>query len=206
MIKLRNISKSYGEQVIFNDLSMEIKRNEFVVIMGKSGSGKTTLINLLNGLDKPDKGEVEINGIVNPKGRKLMQLRRYTFGCIFQNYGLIDEETVKKNLMLSKTYNCQWKNDNMEKVLFMTGLNKDIINKKVCELSGGEQQRVALARVILKQNEIIFADEPTGNLDDENTELVIDIMKRLNKQGKTIVCVTHNYKMTEVADRVIHLS
>ena len=144
MIKLRNISKSYGEQVIFNDLSMEIKRNEFVVIMGKSGSGKTTLINLLNGLDKPDKGEVEINGIVNPKGRKLMQLRRYTFGCIFQNYGLIDEETVKKNLMLSKTYNCQWKNDNMEKVLFMTGLNKDIINKKVCELSGGEQQRVAL--------------------------------------------------------------
>ncbi len=206
MIKLRNISKSYGEQVIFNDFSMEIKRNEFVVIMGKSGSGKTTLINLLNGLDKPDKGEVEINGIVNPKGRKLMQLRRYTFGCIFQNYGLIDEETVKKNLMLSKTYNCQWKNDNMEKVLFMTGLNKDIINKKVCELSGGEQQRVALARVILKQNEIIFADEPTGNLDDENTELVIDIMKRLNKQGKTIVCVTHNYKMTEVADRVIHLS
>lgn len=206
MIKLRNISKSYGKQVILNDFSMEIKENEFVVIMGKSGSGKTTLINLLNGLDKPDKGEIEINGIKNPKGRKLMQLRRYTFGYIFQNYGLMDEETVRKNLMLSKAYNYQWKNDNMEKVLLMTGLNRDIMNKKICELSGGEQQRVALARVILKQNEIIFADEPTGNLDEENTDMIIEILKQLKQQGKTIVCATHNYKMADVADRLVHLS
>lgn len=205
MIKLRNISKSYGKQSIFNNFSIEIKENEFVVITGKSGSGKTTLINLLSGLDKPDKGEIEINGIINPKGRKLLLLRRKIFGYIFQNYGLMDDETVNKNLMLSKAYNRQWRNEDMEQALNMTGLDKDILKKKVCELSGGEQQRVAIARVILKQSNIIFADEPTGNLDDENTNMVIDIFKQLKQKGKTIVCVTHNKRIAGEADRVIQL-
>lgn len=107
--------------------------------------------------------------------------------------------------MLSKAYNRQWRNEDMEQALNMTGLDKDILKKKVCELSGGEQQRVAIARVILKQSNIIFADEPTGNLDGENTNIVIDIFKQLKQRGKTIVCVTHNKRIAGEADRVIQL-
>jgi putative ABC transport system ATP-binding protein len=205
MIDLINVGKSYDGRPILSNFSLSIKKNEFVSIVGPSGAGKTTVLNLIGLLDNPDYGVVKIGGISNPNKKEVMQLRRVFFGYVFQNYVLMDNDTVLKNLLISKTYNTEFNEKAMVDTLEKVGLNTNLLNKKIYQLSGGEQQRVALARVLLKPFEIILADEPTGNLDDINKQIVVNLLHEMRNIGKTIVCVTHDAEIANQSDRVIQI-
>ncbi|MBC8621174.1 ATP-binding cassette domain-containing protein [Bacillus paralicheniformis] len=206
MIQLENISKRFDEKTVLSNFSIQIKENEFVSIVGKSGSGKTTVLNIMSLLDSPDKGDVTILGYTNPKAKEVMQLRREHLGYIFQNYVLMDNETVLTNLLLSTAYAKNFHKGQLPGVLEMVGLDKSFLKKKIYQLSGGEQQRVAIARILLKPCDIILADEPTGNLDEYNKNIVLSLFHRLKDMGKTIICVTHDQKIADCSDRVINLS
>ncbi|MCY8917348.1 ATP-binding cassette domain-containing protein [Bacillus atrophaeus] len=206
MITLNNISKSFDKKSVLSNFSIQIKENEFVSIVGKSGSGKTTLLNILSLLDTPHTGDVEILGYRNPKPKEVMKLRRENLGYIFQNYVLMDNETVSTNLLLSTAYAEDFGKEKLSEALEMVGLDKSFLKKKVYQLSGGEQQRVAIARIILKPCDIILADEPTGNLDDYNKNIILALFHQLKDMGKTIICVTHDQEIANCSDRVINLS
>ncbi|MDQ0927825.1 putative ABC transport system ATP-binding protein [Bacillus atrophaeus] len=206
MITLNNISKSFDKKSVLSNFSIQIKENEFVSIVGKSGSGKTTLLNILSLLDTPHTGDVEILGYRNPKPKEVMKLRRENLGYIFQNYVLMDNETVSTNLLLSTAYAEDFGKEKLSEALEMVGLDKSFLKKKVYQLSGGEQQRVAIARIILKPCDIILADEPTGNLDDYNKNTILALFHQLKDMGKTIICVTHDQEIANCSDRVINLS
>ncbi|KAA6446895.1 ATP-binding cassette domain-containing protein [Bacillus swezeyi] len=206
MIKLENVSKSFDGKPVLSNFSIQIKENEFVSIVGKSGSGKTTVLNIMSLLDTPDKGNIEILGYKNPKHKDVMNLRRKHLGYIFQNYVLMDNETVLTNLLLSTEYAKDFNKNLLPEALEMVGLDKSFLKKKVYQLSGGEQQRVAIARIILKPCDIILADEPTGNLDEYNKNIILFLFHQLRDMGKTIICVTHDQEIADCSDRVINLS
>lgn len=205
IVELKNICKTFGNHTVLKDFSLQIKGNEFVAIIGESGAGKTTILNIISMLEKPDAGEVVINGNNHFTKKEIQNLRRYVYGYIFQNYVLIEEETVKENLLISKKYRKNFKEQELEEVVAKVGLPKEYLDHKVYELSGGEQQRVAIARAMLKPCEIILADEPTGNLDAHNKKKVIKLFQQMKTEGKTIICVTHDEQMAEKADRIIYL-
>lgn len=205
MIELNNINKSFEGKLVLSNFSLNVNQNEFVSIVGSSGAGKTTVLNLIGLLDKPDSGTVKVAGYANPTKKEIMHLRRYIFGYIFQNYVLMDNETVSKNLLISKPYNNELSEEKLISALETVGLDSTILNKKVYQLSGGEQQRIAIARVILKPCEIILADEPTGNLDGLNKEVILSLFRRLQSLGKTIVCVTHDNEIAKKSDRIINI-
>lgn len=194
--------KSYDNRAVLTDFSMSISDNEFVAIMGASGAGKTTILNLIASLDKPDKGSVKVDDQAVTKN---IHYRRYKLGYVFQNYFLLNNETVLKNLLISKPYSKEFNGESIHSVLELVGLDDSYLKKKVHQLSGGEKQRVAIARTVLKPSEIILADEPTGNLDPENAQKIIDLFHELKVMGKTIVCVTHDKRLADSADRVIML-
>lgn len=202
MIELININKSFGDKVLFDDYNLKIKRGEFVIISGDSGSGKTTLLNMIGALEKVDAGQIKVNGIDILNKRNQLKYYRNTVGFLFQNFVLLEDKTVYQNL------NIIWKNNrsglSIEEALKKVGL-EDCINSKVYTLSGGEQQRVALARLMIKKCTLILADEPTGSLDRKNAERVLSILKQLNKEGVTIIIVTHNDELKEKGDRIIEL-
>lgn len=201
------ICKKYGQKNIFDNFSLTINDGEMVAIMGESGKGKTTLLNIIGLIDCPDSGNIVINGMKNPwkKENDRINLFRYTIGYLFQNYALIDNETVNKNLDIALEYI----KDNDKKLKKVQALKRvgleDKINNKIFELSGGEQQRVSIARLLLKKNNIILADEPTGALDDLNKDKIISLLRDLNKEGKTILIVTHDKKVANKCDRIINL-
>lgn len=205
MIELKDICKSFGDHVVLKNFSLKINKNEFIAIIGESGAGKTTILNMISMIDKPDSGSISINGENSFSKKDIQNLRRYVFGYIFQNYALIENDTVKENLLLSKKYRKNFKEKELEESLEKVGISKEYLGHKVCKLSGGEQQRIAIARTMLKPCEIILADEPTGNLDTSNKEKIIHLFKELKKEGKTIVCVTHDEEMAKSADRIIDL-
>jgi len=205
MIELKNIHKTFKHRQVLENFSLEVKKGEFVAICGSSGAGKTTILNLIGLLIKPDQGNVSLFGIENPTERLTQKIRQARLGYIFQNYVLMENETVLENLKISKKYNPNWNLEKVNEVLLETGLDESFLSKKVFELSGGEQQRIAIARVMLKRCELILADEPTGNLDDENKKLVIHLFKKLKSMGKTIVCVTHDDEMAQAADRIVRI-
>lgn len=196
MILVQKLNKKYKEKVIFEDFNLKISDNEFVVITGKSGKGKTTLLNMLGLIEKYDAGSIHIDG--NEIRNKLPFFRKQA-GFVFQNYALIEEISVEKNLLLALEYEKQSKKIKLEKIsdvlkqVELEGYEKN----KIYNLSGGEQQRVALARIILKNPKYIFADEPTGNLDLQNKKLVFSILEKLNKSGKTVVVVSHDVEITK---------
>lgn len=202
MIELKNINKKFNEKIVLNNFSLSIKEKEFISIKGKSGSGKTTILNIIGLLEKVDSGSIQIDNYINPTEKEIKFLRRYRFGYIFQNYALIEEETVRSNLILAKKYKKNFIESDLIKVLNKVGLPNNILNKKVYKLSGGEQQRLAIARILLKPCDIILADEPTGNLDDYNKKIIVDLLKSLNK---TIICVTHDDYVAKNSDRTILL-
>ena len=194
MIKLNHISKTIGDKVIFDDLSLNIKQGDYVAITGPSGCGKTTLLNILGLIEGDFEGEYFFDGMENIKvnTRRSQKIIRSKISYLFQNFALIEEETVRYNLMLALKYVKASKKKKLARINeVLTKLDlSHVLNQKVAELSGGEQQRIALARVILKPSELILADEPTGSLDSDNRDKVLDIIESLNHMGKTVVVVT----------------
>lgn len=212
------------DQIILDDISFNIYKGEFVIILGKSGSGKTTLFNTIVGLIEPTSGNVFINdhNITVMSDDEKTYWRRYYFGYIFQNYGLFPTLNVYDNIVMSANLIKMYSKN--AKKYFDTDEQKQRIDKKFInnvieklklkelqykfphELSGGQQQRVSIARIFIKKPEIIFADEPTGALDDETTQNVMKILQDLNHYGSTIVMITHNEKLIEYATKIIRIS
>ena len=202
MVEIVNMSKSFHEKTLFIDYNLKIPDGAFAVIHGKSGTGKTTLLNIIGGLEKIDDGQVLVNGIDISKKKNKKNFYRYTVGFLFQNFALVDGKTVRQNLeMVSPAFRTDI---SIGDALTSVGL-KGFDSKKVYTLSGGEQQRVALARLMIKKCELILADEPTGSLDPENTRMVMNILKNINKEGKTIIIVTHNEEIVRDAEYKIEL-
>lgn len=210
MIEIKNLTKSFGEKQIFKDFNYQIKDGVMLGIVGKSGCGKTTLLNMIGLLDNNFEGVILYNNvnISKQKENKRLAYIRNNINYLFQNYALIDDETVEKKLFLAlenekitKSNKIDRINKALEKVE-LQGYN----NKKIYTLSGGEQQRVALARIILKKGNIVLADEPTGNLDAYNSAKVMHILKDLQKENKTIIIVTHNSEIANECDEILNLS
>lgn len=209
-IVLKNLNMQFGIKKIFNDFNIEIVENEFVCIVGESGSGKSTLLNIMGLLEKPTSGYVEICGIKSPKlnSKKGVYLLREEISYLFQNFGLVENETVKYNVKMATRFlkmSKKKREEKIEEVLEKLGL-LELENEKIYCLSGGEQQRVALAKIMIKPSSIILADEPTGSLDVDNRDLVMKILKEINLEGKTIILVTHDQEITKYATRVIRIS
>lgn len=202
MIEIKNISKAFGEKIIFQDFSLTVNDSDFLVFTGKSGCGKSTILNIIGGLENVDEGSVFFDGF-NVYERK--NQRKYYSECVsflFQNSALIESKTVRENLnIIPKQYR---EAISIEESLENVGLS-DEIDTKVYKLSGGEQQRVALARVSLKKCKAVLADEPTGSLDLGNAQEVIKKLTELNDNGKTIILVTHNLSIIPERARVINL-
>ena len=205
MIEIKNLNKKFNDKVIFNNLNLTIEDGEMLAISGASGSGKTTLLNILGKLDK----EYDGNIIIDNKNLKTITQTNYlrnTIGCLFQNYALADNLTVTRNLDFSLKYSDDKSLEAKENALEMVGLDpKEYLNKKIYTLSGGEQQRVALARLFLKPCSIILADEPTGSLDVKNRDVVLEILRKMNEHGKTVIVVTHDPYVLTVCNRVIKI-
>lgn len=202
MICIHGLTKSFDDKVIFDNFSIDIVDGDFVIFAGNSGCGKTTLLNMIGGLEEPDKGSITVDGIDICKNKNKKDYFAYKVGFLFQNYALLESKTVRQNLELiqKKSRTEQSIPDALEAV----GL-ADKENTKVYKLSGGEQQRVALARLMLKKCDIILADEPTGSLDSGNAVAVMDILHQMNKQGKTIIVVTHSEKIINSEKKVVRL-
>ena len=202
MILIRNLVKKFSDKDLFSDFNLEINDGEFVTISGVSGSGKTTLLNIIGGIEGFDGGEVIVNGFNLAQKNNLMRYYGNEVSFIFQNFVLIENKTIVENFQLiPKRFRSTL---NITEALDVVGL-RGKENQKVYSLSGGEQQRVALARAILKKCNIILADEPTGSLDENNSELVISILKKINLTGKTVVVVTHDSRVKEKGSRIIEL-
>ncbi|EGU62810.1 putative bacteriocin ABC transporter [Streptococcus mitis bv. 2 str. SK95] len=209
MIKLENVTKTIGKKVILENLSLKINQGDLVAIVGKSGSGKSTLLNLLGLIDGDYSGHYEIFGQQNVSinSVKSQAIIREHISYLFQNFALIDNETVEYNLMLALKYVKLSKKDKVkriEEILERVGLSSTL-HQKVSELSGGEQQRIAVARAILKPSQLLLADEPTGSLDPENRDLVLNFLLDMNKEGKTVIIVTHDAYVAQQCHRVIEL-
>ena len=209
MIKLENITKTIGKKVILENLSLKINQGDLVAIVGKSGSGKSTLLNLLGLIDGDYSAHYEIFGQKNVlvNSAKSQAIIREHISYLFQNFALIDNETVEYNLMLALKYVKLSKKDKVKKIeeiLERVGLSSTL-HQKVSELSGGEQQRIAVARAILKPSQLLLADEPTGSLDPENRDLVLNFLLDMNKEGKTVIIVTHDAYVAQQCHRVIEL-
>lgn len=209
MIKVNEVSKFYDKRPVLQNVSTQINDGEFVVITGKSGKGKTTLLNIIGLLESADRGTVYIDGKARFSRKDKAMFYRHDAGFLFQNFALIENETVLQNLKISVAYSHLTMKQRLEKIstaLEQVGL-RCYENKKIYQLSGGEQQRIALARVILKEPRYVFADEPTGNLDAENRNLVFEHLKKLREQGRTIIMVTHDMELAQAkcVDSVIEL-
>jgi putative ABC transport system ATP-binding protein len=202
MIELKNVTKAYGTNYIFTNVSFTIKDGEFVVFSGKSGCGKSTMLNLIGGIDRVTSGSITVDGTDITHLKNRTKYFSCKVGFLFQNFALSENKTVKQNLdMISKKSRTDVTIDSALNLVGLLGKK----NEYVYTLSGGEQQRVALARLIIKKCDIILADEPTGSLDKENAEMVIDMLKELNRSGKTVIMVTHDEGLKKVGDRVINL-
>jgi len=212
IIELKNICKTYNpdkknEVRAVCDIDLEINKGDFVAIIGPSGSGKSTLMHIIGLLDKPDKGEyyLESQKVSDLKEKQLSKIRNQSIGFVFQSFNLLPRTTALNNVVLPLVYQ---KAKNRKKIaldkLKTVGLEKRQ-GHKPSELSGGEQQRVAIARALITDPEIILADEPTGNLDTKSGKEIIEIFKKLNKQGKTIIIVTHEAEIANQAKKTIKL-
>lgn len=216
MIKCDNITKVYKtgdtEAVILKGVSFEIKKGEFVAIIGPSGSGKSTLMHILGTLDRPTTGSYSLNGkdMLDMSDDELAMVRSQRIGFVFQSFNLLSRTTVLRNVMLPLIYDSNIKKAERvakaEKALLSAGLDKDRWHHLSSQLSGGQMQRVAIARALVNNPDLILADEPTGNLDSKTGDIVLDTFQRLNREmGHTIILITHERYVADHADRVIEL-
>lgn len=206
-LKLEDIKMQFNQKVLFENLDLAIEKGTINTIMGESGSGKSTLLNIIGLLLKPTTGAINILDYqnVNPNTRQAMLILRNKISYIFQNYALIDDETVYQNIELGLKYTKGNHHEKIESILKQLHL-EELKNEKVSSLSGGEQQRVAFARAFVKPSEIILCDEPTGNLDSKNKMIILDLLKQLNENGKTIIIVTHDQAVESIAHHKYRLA
>jgi len=213
MIQLNNIRKVYAtkdmETVALRDINLTIDEGEFVAVMGPSGCGKSTLMNILGMIDTVSEGQYKFAGddITDLSEKHLVQMRKANLGFIFQSFNLIDELTVEDNVALPLRYLKVAKairESRVREALELVGLNHRARHKP-SQLSGGQQQRVAVARAVIADPKLILADEPTGNLDSQNGEDVMELLRLLNEQGSTILMVTHSEKDASKAHRIIRM-
>ena len=209
MIELQHIWKQFGSRVIFSDLSLNFQSGMVYALIGDSGCGKTTLLNMLAKLETFDKGEIFY------KGNSLTSIKNEEFyrnelGYLFQNFGLLESQTIRENLELGMIGKKKNKKQEKERLLLQAlqavRLDYLSLNQKIYELSGGEAQRVALAKIILKDPPLILADEPTASLDPKNSKEIMEILLELRNANRTIIIATHNPSIWKMADQVIHLS
>ncbi len=207
LIVLESLSKVYdGYTTALNNINLSINMGEWASIIGPSGSGKTTLLNMISCLDKPTKGSIIINGIKvsNLKHTELTRFRRENIGLIFQQQYLIPYLTALENVMLAMYYNSVVDEEKAIQTLERVGLGHRL-HYIPTKLSGGEQQRVCIARALINSPAILIADEPTGNLDQENGKIVLNLIKNLHEEGNTILLVTHNLEIARKGNRILKI-
>ena len=213
ILKVKNLKKVYidgqSERTVLNDINLNIKKGSINVITGESGCGKTTFISIMEGIDKPSEGEIvyQDKHFYELSKQEQAQIRGEKFGIIFQDFNLIDELTVKDNILLPTRINKKRVDVELyEDLIKILKLNKRE-NNYPNELSGGEQQRVAIARAMIMWPDIIFADEPTGNLDEKNSKIVKNTLLNVNqKYKKTIIIATHDMSFCDIADNIISIT
>ncbi len=206
LLELKDISKIYGELKALDNVSFQVNKGEWVAIMGPSGSGKSTMMNIIGCMDKPTKGQVLLDGmdISKESPRSLTNIRRNKIGLIFQQFHLVNYLTAVENVMVAQYYHSMPDEKEALEALARVGL-ADRARHLPSQLSGGEQQRVCIARALINYPEIILADEPTGNLDEANENIVLDLFRQLHREGTTLVVVTHDPEVAEAAQRTVVL-
>ena len=214
ILELKKINKIYGTEIktqVLYDVDLVFEERSFNSIIGQSGSGKSTLLNIIGTLDKPTSGEVIIDGIDASKmsNRKLAELRNRTLGFVFQFHYLLPEFTALENVLMPYRIKSGTVTreiiEEAEEIMRIVGLEK-VRNNPSSKMSGGQQQRTAIARALINRPKIILADEPTGNLDSDTTELIYDLMRKINEDfGTTFIIITHDRKIAEKADRIVEI-
>ena len=206
LLELKEVYKIYGDLHALDNVNFKVEKGEWVSIMGPSGSGKSTMMNIIGCMDKPSKGSVLLDGvdIAKESAKNLTNIRRDKIGLIFQQFHLVNYLTALENVMLAQYYHSITDEKEAMEALERVGL-ADRAKHLPSQLSGGEQQRVCVARALINQPEIILADEPTGNLDDANEEVVVELFRKLHNEGTTLIVVTHDIEVAEVAQRMIVL-
>lgn len=202
LVRLHNIKKSYNKEVLV-DINLEITNESYIAIEGKSGSGKSTLMNILGLIEQYDSGEYYFNKILIKKNKDYSNIRLNNIGFIFQSYNLIPKLTCKENILLPTLYA---KNSKVDVETLAKDLDiYDLLDKNVNVLSGGEKQRIAIARALILNPSLIIADEPTGNLDAANREIVFELLHKENAKGRGIIMITHDPSTAEQAKTVYRL-
>ena len=211
MLEIKNVTKNYGRGTALvralNNISLAVEKGEFIAIMGPSGSGKSTLLNIIGGLDRLSSGEVILDGqrIDNLSEDALVSIRRGKISYVFQQYHLLPSLTALENVLLPLTFcSTNGKHHRAWELLERMGLGQRALHKP-SQLSGGEQQRVAIARALVNNPLITLADEPTGNMDQKTGREILDLFDRLNREGRSIIMVTHNREAAERARRIVTL-
>jgi len=207
LVQAEGITMQFGAVRAVDNVSFEVAEGEWIAIMGPSGSGKTTLINILGGLEQPTSGRVTVDGVEvgDLSERELTRYRSEKVGFVFQQFHLVPYLSAVENVMLAQYFHSMADEKQAAEVLGRVGLSGRLQHLP-SELSGGEQQRVALARALINQPKLILADEPTGNLDEANERIVLDLLSELHQAGHTILLVTHSAEIGRMADRRIELA
>lgn len=205
-LELKNICKIFGDVKALDDISFEVKKGEWVSVMGPSGSGKSTLVNILSLMDTPSSGVYMLGGddASNLNADDTLKFRREKIGLIFQQFHLVPYLSALENVMIAQYYHSSVDEEDAKKVLEAVGLSHRLTHRP-SQLSGGEQQRLCIARSLINDPEILIADEPTGNLDEANERIILDLFCKLRKEGKTILLVTHNPDLGEYGDKIVYL-
>ena len=206
LLELKNVSKIYGDLRALDNVSMKVEKGDWLAIMGPSGSGKSTMMNIIGCMDKPTSGEVLLDGVDISKesAKSLTNIRRDKIGLIFQQFHMVNYLTAVENVMVSQYYHSMPDEEEALEALGRVGL-RERARHLPSQLSGGEQQRVCVARALINHPELILADEPTGNLDEANENIVLDLFAQLHKEGTTLIVVTHDPEVAEAAQRTIVL-
>ncbi|MBQ1506001.1 MAG: ABC transporter ATP-binding protein [Erysipelotrichales bacterium] len=200
-IEIKHLHKKFGTHTIFEDAEFTVPEGKLTGIYGKSGSGKSTLLNIISGIEKAESGSIQVLGYTLDKhpGSVRTKLLREEIGILFQNYALIDNMTVEQNVKIAQKFSKDHSKETIAKALGKVGL-EGFEKRKIYELSGGEQQRVAMARLMVKPCRLVLADEPTGNVDASNKEVIMNLFKELQNMGKTILIVTHDDSLKKYFD------
>lgn len=199
-LELKHLKKGYLRPVL-TDVNLKVTNDSYVTIVGKSGSGKSTLLNILGLVEGYDSGEYWFNGKLIRNGVDYARLRLENIGFIFQSYNLIPTLSCKENILLPTLYNCHNQVQSFDKLVELLDLGP-LLSQRVTTLSGGEKQRVAIARSLILDPCLILADEPTGNLDPKNRDIIMNLLRHENEQGRGIILITHDMEIAKQADTV----